>query len=161
MTDDVDRFLSKHIDLWTLNELRGTMKATDEELTYYARLMQYRNQRTNDAWKGFNSSNPSVVIDDFLYHGDIYHASDMNLLKGLEIKHIVNSCNEKLRTEILENFNVLWINIEDDPDVDINQHFQRTNDFLRSCKQKNEKVLVHCQMGISRSSSIVLAYLMK
>lgn len=161
MADDTDKFLSEHIDSWILNQLRSSMKATDEELVYYAKLIQYRNQKQNSALNGFNDASPSVVIDDFLYHGDIYHASNMNLLKNLGIKHIINSCNEKLRSEILENFNVLWINVVDDLDTDINQYFQQANDFLLSCKQKNEKVLVHCHMGISRSSSIVLAYLMK
>ncbi|CAF0946036.1 unnamed protein product [Adineta steineri] len=51
--------------------------------------------------------------------------------------------------------------MQDEEDVSINQYFEKTNDFLLSCKEKKEKVLVHCQMGISRSSSIVLAYLMK
>lgn len=161
MADDTDKFLSEYMDSWILNQLRSSMKATDEELVHYAKLIQYRNQKQNSALNGFNDASPSVVIDDFLYHGDIYHASNMNLLKNLGIKHIVNSCDEKLRSEILENFNVLWINVVDDLDTDINRYFQQANDFLLSCKQKNEKVLVHCHMGISRSSSIVLAYLMK
>ena len=161
MTDDKDVLINEHIDSWTLNELKTSMKATDEELVYFARLMQYQNQRAKNAWIGFNDTSPSVVIDDFLYHGDIGHANNITLLKDLGIKHIVNSCNEQLKEEILQNFNVLWINIIDTPYADINQHFQRANDFLLSCKENNEKVLVHCHMGISRSSSIVLGYLMK
>ena len=161
MTDDQDTLISEHIDSYTLKELKNSMKATDDELAYFARLMQCQNQRANSAWINFNDASPSMVIDDFLYHGDIRHANNVKLLKDLGIKHIVNSCNEQLKSEILENFNVLWINIMDFPEVDINQHFQRANDFLLSCKEKNEKVLVHCHMGISRSSAIVLAYLMK
>ena len=94
------------------------------ELTYCARLVQCQNQRTNSAWVDFNDASPLVVIDDFLYYGDINHANNIKLLKNLGIKHIVNSCNEQLKIEILENFNVLWINIMDFPEVDINQHFQ-------------------------------------
>jgi protein-tyrosine phosphatase len=62
---------------------------------------------------------------------------------------------------ITEKFNVLWINVNDELQADIKKYFDETNQFLYNCKEKNEKVLVHCQMGISRSSSIVLAYLMK
>jgi len=100
-------------------------------------------------------------IDDFLFHGDLGHASNMNLLKQLDIRHIVNICDCELDDEIKQAFEVLWINLDDTLGVDIRQHFDKTNDFLLKCKEKNEKVLVNCQMGISRSSTIVLAYLMK
>ncbi|CAF4057535.1 unnamed protein product [Adineta steineri] len=85
----------------------------------------------------------------------------MKLLRDLNIRHIINTCHVPLEEEIIKKSNVLWIDMQDEEDVDINQYFEKTNDFLLSCKEKKEKVLVHCQMGISRSSSIVLAYLMK
>jgi protein-tyrosine phosphatase len=69
--------------------------------------------------------------------------------------------NSRLPKFITENFNVLWINILDDCKTNIKEYFKQTNEFLYLCKEKNEKVLVHCQMGISRSSTIVLAYLIK
>ncbi|CAF1649443.1 unnamed protein product [Rotaria magnacalcarata] len=47
------------------------------------------------------------------------------------------------------------------PATNIRQYFDQANEFLHSCKNKNERVLIHCQLGISRSSSIVLAYLLK
>ena len=130
-------------------------------MIYLAKLHQLRLKKVQPTGSDYDSGNPSIVIDDFLYHGDIYHANNMNLLKNLGIRHIVNTGDETLNKTILQNFNVLWINVNDDLCADINQHFQKTNDFLLSCKEKNEKVLVHCQMGISRSSSIVLAYLIK
>ena len=159
MTDNTTALITEYISSWTLQHLKGEMKATDEELAYFARLMQLQEQKRIIMWNDYD--NPSVVIDDFLYHGNIDHASNMDLLTKLGIRHIVNTCNEPLEEKITKNFNVLWVNIEDDDCANINQHFQQTNDFLFSCKEKKEKVLVHCQMGISRSSSIVLAYLMK
>ncbi|CAF3007016.1 unnamed protein product [Rotaria sp. Silwood2] len=160
MASNTNTLAIEHIDSWTTNILKEEMKATDEELIYFDKLQQLRYQK----WEHFpdvDGENPSVVIDDFLYHGDIGHASNVSLLIKLGIRHIVNTCDESLKTEITHNFNVLWISIDDDLRANINQYFQQTNDFLFSCKQKKEKVLVHCQMGISRSSSIVLAYLMK
>ena len=161
MNDETNTLVTEYIDEWTMEHLKDDMKATDEELIYFARLMQHQSQKTKKSWRDTDDANPSVVIDDFLYHGDINHAKNINLLRELGIKHIVNSCNEQLGAEIQENFNVLWINIMDAVNVNINGHFQKANDFLLSCKEKGEKVLVHCHMGISRSSSIVLAYLMK
>jgi len=158
MTNNTNSLITEYIDSWTEKLLKDEMRATDEELLYFARIQQLRHKKRKSI---LDDDNPSVVIDDFLYHGDMDHASNMNLLMNLGIRHIVNTCDYPLETEITKNFNVLWINIVDDLRNSINQYFQQTNDFLLSCKQKNEKVLVHCQMGISRSSSIVLAYLMK
>ncbi|CAF0881585.1 unnamed protein product [Rotaria sp. Silwood1] len=142
--------------------LRNTFKATDDELAYLKRIVDLRTKRrqplTSDR-SGY--SYPSVVIDDFLYHGDLGHASNIGLLNHLNIRHIVNVCDCPLDKIIIEKYNVLWINLYDELQADIKKHFDETNEFLYNCKQKQEKVLVHCQMGISRSSTIVLAYLMK
>jgi hypothetical protein len=151
--------MTEYLDSWTVQHLKDVIKSTDEELIYFARLTELHDQKRRPM--GNNNPNPSVVLDEFLYHGDFDHASNMNLLMNLGIRHIVNICDKPLETEIIKKFNVLWINIDDDEDVNINQYFEQTNDFLLSCKEKKEKVLVHCQLGVSRSSSIVLAYLMK
>ncbi|CAF5058336.1 unnamed protein product, partial [Rotaria magnacalcarata] len=36
---------------------------------------------------------PSTIIDDFLYHGNIGHAQNTDLLKQLDIQHILNVCD--------------------------------------------------------------------
>ena len=43
----------------------------------------------------------------------------------------------------------------------ISQHFTAANTFILNAKQRNEKVLVNCAKGMSRSVTIVLAYLME
>ncbi|CAF1086513.1 unnamed protein product [Didymodactylos carnosus] len=132
--------------------------ATDQEIEYIEELTKLRSKRRDSPY--FNK-NPSIVIDNFLFHGDLGHASNLQLLKQLDIRHIINICDFPLDKKIMSAFNVLHINLDDSMEVDIKQHFDKTNQFLKTCKEKNEKVLVHCQMGISRSSTIVLAYLMK
>jgi len=142
--------------------LQQKFNATDEEMCQLEDLRHLRMTRRQTTMSSpFKYGSPSVVIDDFLYHGNLAHASNMKLLKELDIKHILNASDCKLDDKICEIFNVLWINVDDELHVDIKQYFDQTNQFLNDCKQKDEKVLVNCQMGISRSSSVVLAYLMK
>lgn len=142
--------------------LKRNLNATDEELIYLKQLLELRTRRRPPLpFDRTGYATPSIVIDDFLYHGDFQHASNINLLKKLNIQHIIDACDCKLDATILKNFNVLWVNVNDELGSNVRKHFEETNEFLYKCRKKNEKVLVHCQMGISRSSSIVLAYLMK
>ena len=142
------------------HHLTNDLQATDEEIDHLKTLCALKSKPRETPAKRQGPQKPSVVIDGFLYHGSLYHARNIALLQELRIQHILNVCETPLDENIVEQFNVLWINIDDEPGADICQHFDRTNRFLRACEQKGEKVLVHCQMGISRSSSIVLAYLL-
>ncbi len=141
--------------------LTNDLQATSEEIDYLKHLCGLKSKPRDTPVKRPGPRKPSIIIDGFLYHGDLGHARNINLLNELSIQHIINVCESPLEKDILEHCNVLWININDELGVDIRQHFERTNSFLETCKQRGEKVLVHCQMGISRSSSIVLAYLIK
>lgn len=51
--------------------------------------------------------------------------------------------------------------IGDEPSADIQQYFDSTIDIIRKAREADERVYVHCVMGVSRSSSIVIAYLIK
>lgn len=141
--------------------LTNDLEATDEEIDYLKTLCALKSKPRETPVKRQGPQKPSIIIDGFLYHGSLGHARNIDLLKELRIQHILNVCETPLDENIVDQFNVLWINIDDEPGTDICQHFDTTNRFLQTCEQKGEKVLVHCQMGISRSSSIVLAYLLK
>ncbi|UJR17258.1 hypothetical protein I4U23_004153 [Adineta vaga] len=146
----------------SLDALKNEMKATDDELSYLRDLISLRSKkRKSQLPKDAGYASPSMIIDDFLYHGELKHAMNKTLLTDLNIRHIINVSDCPLDQDIHDHFNVLWINLDDDFIANISQHFETTNDFLNSCKTKGDMVLVHCQMGISRSSSIVLAYLLK
>ena len=150
--------MSHAIESTTQQLLISEMQATAEELNYMVRILNLAFKiRASEE----DDSIPSIVIDGFLYHGDLGHASNMQLLRSLDIRHIINTCDCPLPREIMDNLNVLWINIEDDFRTNVSRHFDETNKFLTSCEEKSEKVLVHCQAGVSRSSSVVLAYLIK
>lgn len=152
-------------NIWMIDTMShyliNDLNATSDEIDYLKRLYALKSRPEVIHMKPQGVRNPSTIIDGHLYHGDLGHANNKKLLHDLNIRHIVCVCDSQLNNEIFEEFNVLWINIDDGMSIDIRCHFDKTNSFLHSCKQKDEKVLVHCQMGISRSSSIILAYLIK
>jgi predicted patatin/cPLA2 family phospholipase len=47
------------------------------------------------------------------------------------------------------------------PFVNIARHFQECLQFIKECLQMGGRVLVHCFAGVSRSASVVIAYLMR
>lgn len=141
--------------------LTNDLQATTDELQYMKQVCGLKSKPRENPTKRTGFRKPSIIIDDFLYHGDIGHAQNLTLIKELDIRHIINLSDSFLTKEVLEYCNVLSISISDALGSDIRQHFDKTNRFLETCQQKHEKVLVHCQMGISRSSSIVLAYLLR
>lgn len=54
----------------------------------------------------------------------------------------------------------MWIVVGDTPNDDISIFFASTFNFIEE-NIKNGNVLVHCQAGISRSTCIVVAYLIR
>jgi hypothetical protein len=44
--------------------------------------------------------------------------------------------------------------------ANVAEHFDATNEFIGQAKSANKRVLVHCRAGVSRSASLVLAYLL-
>ena len=51
--------------------------------------------------------------------------------------------------------------ITDEPDSDMSEFFDRGIEFIERNLTKNNKILVHCFAGVSRSATIVAAYLIK
>lgn len=49
----------------------------------------------------------------------------------------------------------------DKSDINIGDYFDEVADLIEEIRQKNGKTMVHCVAGVSRSASLVLAYLMK
>lgn len=89
-------------------------------------------------------------------------AQNHELLHALQITHIVNvatgvECMFRERIEYLDLTSVL-----DMPSENLKQHFERATTFMRNAVESGQgRVLVHCNMGVSRSSSLVLAYIMR
>ncbi len=80
------------------------------------------------------------------------------------ITHIINvTKNIPFYHENSKRIKIEYLNIPVDDLLveDIKKHFDKTNEFIEKVKQQNGKILVHCQAGISRSPTIVIAYMIK
>jgi protein-tyrosine phosphatase len=99
----------------------------------------------------------NLIINN-LYLGNLSDSSNLQELKNNKITHILTVI---LGTSPLfpNDFKYLNIPVLDIEEENLVQYFDQTNQFIEDGIQ-NGNVLVHCRKGRSRSSSVVVAYLM-
>ena len=102
----------------------------------------------------------STILEDFLYLGAKGVTGDQEKLNGLRIGYIVN-CTQDPPTEYPEIINYFHVDVGDTTNDDIARYFDAACEFIEEGRRSGKSVLVHCTMGMSRSCSIVLAYLVK
>ena len=86
---------------------------------------------------------------------------DKAKLKGLGISHIVNVAAGQVENYHPDSFVYQSFDIMDSKDANIKPIFNPAINFIKRCRKMKARVLVHCIAGVSRSSSVVLAYLIQ
>ena len=104
-------------------------------------------------------------ITENVYLGGWLAASGHTTLKKLGITGVINTAaNLKYIfsnfKEAPEQFEYLHLNLEDTSEQPIEEHFEKCIQFINKHIASGGKVLSHCAQGASRSSCIVIAYIM-
>eukprot|EP00471_Norrisiella_sphaerica_P010481 CAMPEP_0184495612 /NCGR_PEP_ID=MMETSP0113_2-20130426/31843_1 /TAXON_ID=91329 /ORGANISM="Norrisiella sphaerica, Strain BC52" /LENGTH=365 /DNA_ID=CAMNT_0026881871 /DNA_START=124 /DNA_END=1224 /DNA_ORIENTATION=+ len=103
---------------------------------------------------------PTVLIKDFLYLGSEDDAKHQKHLQDLKITHVLNVSSD-VKNYFPDEFKYHRIDLPDEIGSNLMAHFTTGFEYLKvSDKDVNKRVLVHCHQGVSRSSTMVLAYLM-
>lgn len=98
-------------------------------------------------------------ITPFLYLTSVYGATKENILKkGITL--LVNSAQELPKQDI-SGVESIKLFLDDTPYALINVYFDRIADKIHEHASRGGRCMVHCVLGVSRSTSLVLAYLMK
>eukprot|EP01061_Rhynchopus_euleeides_P017718 TRINITY_DN29376_c0_g1_i1.p1 TRINITY_DN29376_c0_g1~~TRINITY_DN29376_c0_g1_i1.p1 ORF type:complete len:217 (+),score=45.51 TRINITY_DN29376_c0_g1_i1:193-843(+) len=120
---------------------------------------------------------PISQITPWLYLGSHRDALDMGLLQDKGIEYILNtakecdSCTDSSSSDssggetpegyIKPRLCYLKLDWLDHADESISSEFQRAFNFIERARAEGKKCLVHCRRGISRSATLVIAYLMQ
>jgi protein tyrosine phosphatase len=95
-----------------------------------------------------------------IFIGDIASASNKDALQEQGITHILsvyNGCYEIFP----DDFKYKIIHINDDIWTDINKYFDESNHFIdMALSGIDTQVMIHCQRGVSRSVTLLIAYLL-
>jgi len=105
-----------------------------------------------------NMGNGMNKIYPGLYVGSIRDSQDAKQLEDNGITHIVSIHDAASQGN--HNVKYLCIQASDYAQQDIKQYFSQTNHFIHEARVNGGNVLVHCLAGVSRSTSICIAYIM-
>ncbi|CAF2713148.1 unnamed protein product [Rotaria sp. Silwood2] len=100
---------------------------------------------------------PNYIIDN-IYLGSQKSGVDINKLFELNIRYVLI-----LGKGMKANFNQIIykiIEIDDSLEQNLSNYIKEALDFIFESQKNNSNILVHCVSGISRSASLVIAYIM-
>ncbi|XP_034950054.1 dual specificity protein phosphatase 3 [Chelonus insularis] len=103
-----------------------------------------------------------------IFIGDASTAKNREYLMRIGVTHVVNAAEGNRFGHVNTNQNYysttpikyLGLPLTDLPSVDISQYFNVVANFIDDAIRSGGKVFVHCMLGISRSSTCVIAFLM-
>lgn len=102
-----------------------------------------------------------------LFLGSWLDADSVEELRRHNIRRVLNvaeecpvssSCEQGIASGAVA---VKKVDLRDHSDEDISRHFSEALTFMHEGIAHNEGVLVHCRQGVSRSATMILAYLMQ
>ena len=103
-----------------------------------------------------------TALNNRVFLGNEDNARDLDLLQSYAITHVIS-----LTQSVYHPGKLIYypINIDDSPLANIYQYFEPCVEFINSAldapsSADGQNILVHCAAGVSRSASIVIAYLM-
>lgn len=104
----------------------------------------------------------TMTIDEIIpgvYIGAYSDTIDNSNLFQLNITHVINL--SQIANNNASCFDMYNININDYPDSNISEYFSKTSRFICNALVNKKNVLVYCFAGMSRSVSIVIAFLIR
>lgn len=111
--------------------------------------------------------NPSLIIESNgvkIFLGTFEHSKNTNFIAENNIQAIMCVMKEEpfhKNSEFVKNIRFHHIPIDDSVATDISEYFEQSINFIKVNIAQKKNIFVHCQMGISRSASIVIAYLIR
>ncbi|XP_034754048.1 dual specificity protein phosphatase 19-like [Etheostoma cragini] len=99
------------------------------------------------------------VVRPFLLLASQDAAHDLDTLQRFKVSHVLNVAYGVINL-FPDQLIYKTLQILDLPDTDIPSYVGECSSFIDQAREQDGVVLVHCNAGVSRSSSVVIGYLM-
>lgn len=107
-------------------------------------------------------ANCDKILDN-LYLGGVEATSDPQQLTSQGVRAICVCCREFEipSKKFVPGIEYYRVDVEDQSREPLEEFFEEATDFIYQWTSQNMPVLVHCRAGVSRSASVVLAYMIR
>lgn len=112
------------------------------------------------------SQDPSEIYSEEgafrLFLGDEHDACDLSVLDSKNVRYVLNLVPHEVETRTLygDKYKCRRLRLEDKETFDISKHMQSALEFIEEARVNKAGILVHCSAGVSRSATVVIAFLM-
>ncbi|KAJ2956765.1 hypothetical protein NQZ79_g7437 [Umbelopsis isabellina] len=129
-------------------------------LTTFSHLYSTLENDANGQPGGILITSVAQQVIDGLWIGGFTAAESLHFLEKEGIRHILSLGHFKPHHTDKGIDNKIIV-ILDAPQQNIVQYFDETFEYIHGILESGERVLVHCVAGVSRSATIITAYLMR
>ncbi|KAL0480807.1 hypothetical protein AKO1_006924 [Acrasis kona] len=102
---------------------------------------------------------PSMICESYLYLGSEWNSANLNELRKLKITHICN-VGVECPDYYPESFSYMHVKLSNTDDVDLVNQFDVFFAFIEEAILNKHVVLVHSRLGVGRSASYCIAWVM-
>lgn len=153
-------------------EKRNPLKEEDKEMKkHYVHVLKHDENKliecelchlvaTEDIYTLHLSQHPSQIFD-WLFIGTEDNSLNYEELKTLKINYILNCASEVDDDFLPSSFKYLKLSMGDFKNVDIFDILEEGTEFINNARKMRGNILVHCKFGVSRSTAVVIGYLIK
>ena len=101
-----------------------------------------------------------ILEDENIWLGNLESACDRKAMETYDIGRVVTAVYD-INPIFPDDPGLMYLKVPviDKPDADIAKHFNRAIEFMEDAVKNGKGVLVHCVYGVSRSSTLICAYL--